>query len=178
MSTHSGRCLAPLLVALALALVGGCSSIKVTQEFAPGTDFSPYRTFAMMPAAEQDERFRRPPLPPAAPRRIEDALTRELIARGLRPAGAAQADLSVAYHVGRRKGMDPSTYGQTYKWTGPSAQAVPIQREIEEGALLVDLVDARTGRLVWRGEAKGKPDPREIDAAAAAVLAQYPHVAP
>ncbi len=165
-----------VLVPLSLLAVGACSSvpIKVSQDFKNETDFSAYRTFAMMTAAELEQRWGESSLAPDLTRRTEDALARELVARGLRPAGAAQPDLAVAYRVGRQKGVDSSTYGRTYTWSGPSATAAPIQKEIDEGTMVVDLVDARTRDLVWRGRVTAKADAREIDRAVAAVLAQYP----
>jgi len=175
-------CLPPsILIPLVLVVVTGCAStaMKVSQDYSAGTDFSTYRTFAVMSPQQIQERFGAKPLDPDDQRRVEEALSRGLSARGLQPAGGARPDLDVAYVIGRRAGKDPSTYGRTYEWSGtsPSAEVAPITRDIEQGVLLVDLVDARNGQLVWRGEAKGKPDANQLDRAVREILRQYPPAA-
>jgi hypothetical protein len=172
------RLRSPTLAALlpaALALLAACSSIKVTQDYSKATDFSAYRTFAMISAADQDRIYGASTVPPETARRVEDALTQELTARGLRPAGAGQPDLTVAYHGGRRMTTDGKGYGRTYEYSGTDAKAVEITKDVQEGWLLVDLLDARSGQLVWRGEGEAmKPGKNAIEYGVQAILAQYP----
>ncbi len=164
-----------LTLAVTVAVAAGCSSIKVMQDYTPGTDFSAYRTFSLMSRAEAEARFGPSTTEPSVQLQIEEALQRELISRGLQPAVGASPDLTVVHHARRQQAVDKSTYGRTYTYSNNgTAEPVPITKQVDEGALLVDLVDARTGRLVWRGEGKGKPVRKNIDLAAAAILAQYP----
>jgi hypothetical protein len=174
MSPHAGRALAPILAPLAL-LAAGCATIEVHQQYDDGKDFAPYRTFALVPRAEMTERFGESRLSPAVQQRIEDALAHELPARGLAVATAAPADLAVAYFAGRRQGVDEMTYGQTYAWSGASgAQATDIHKELEEGWLVVDLVDVKTGKLVWRGRGQAELKSGVVEPVVKAILAQYP----
>ncbi len=163
------------LLSAVLVLLAACSSIKVTQDYPKGTDFSAYKTFGLISAADQERIYGPSKVPPETARRVEEALTRELTARGLRPAGAGQPDLTVAYHGGRRMTTDGSGYGRTYEYSGTDAKAVEITKDVQEGWLLVDLLDARSGQLVWRGEGEVmKPGANAIDVGVKAIVAQYP----
>ncbi len=170
------RCgLAPTLP-LALALAAGCAAkIKVSQDYKAGTDYSAYQTFAFVPAERMEERFGKSRVAPATEQHIQAALSRELAARGLRPAGPAEPDLAVAFRAGAHKTVEDAKYGQTFEWAGEAGHPVDIEREVDEGWLTVYLVDLRTGELVWRGEGSTtKGDPQSIDRTVAAIVGQYP----
>jgi hypothetical protein len=90
---------------------------------------------------------------------IREAIAANLKSHGLREDGTETPDVLVAFYVGLRErydmrylGYGVPFYGRSFRsrWGWPSgydAWAVPYT----ESTLIVDLVDARTNQLVWRG---------------------------
>jgi hypothetical protein len=88
--------------------------------------------------------------------RIVAAVDRQLAAKGSRQVDAvADADLLVTYHVvlsqdvavsGNRTGVN--------RWASARVEAVPV------GALIVNIVNARTHATVWRGMVSRDLDPK------------------
>ena len=167
MSLLHGRSVAPSLLAVMLALVAGCASsskIKPTQDYTRGTDFRPYRTFVFLSPTEMGAWYGGKPHDAEVSSYVENAVGRELVARGLRPVDASQADLAIAFRAGKHQDVDEATYGRTYAVdpTTGNATAVPIKKDIIEGSLVIDLhrrahPEARLAR-VGRGEAGTRDD--------------------
>ena len=150
--------------ALALAAtlgILGCASVNTSSDFDPTADFSRYATFKIMESKEIKSYL--------VAERIEDAVAKQLTARGLKPA-AERPDLLVYYH-GRvdkltriEETQDPYVVGPG--WGGYNGYGVygggttTTVRETPVGMLFVDLVDASKKTLVWQGSANGTLDPR------------------
>ncbi len=73
------------------------------------------------------------------------------------------ADLLVLYHVSLERKLDTRTIttpdkGGTSEWE--VHRPVPTEHTVAyaEGTLVIDVVDNRTWRLVWRGTARGRHD--------------------
>jgi hypothetical protein len=113
------------------------------------------------------------PPEPVPDMRIREALTRELAARGLSKV-ESDATLLVSYHAARSTRIDilPLDSGSAAPPTGI--------RYVETGSLVIDLLDAASGKVVWRGHAAGvlRYGPKEvtaqIDTAVAELLARFP----
>jgi hypothetical protein len=139
--------------AMLLALVACEASMSAGADLDREADFHDYHTFAW---EEAD------PLPTGDPRldanpffiaRVHEAVTAELAARGIQRV-ESEPSLLVHYHasvrdrvhvyeVDRLAGYDVSEYG-------PGVDVL----QYDEGFLLVDIVDAQTRRVVWRGWAR------------------------
>jgi hypothetical protein len=169
-----------LMVALAtLALVGcAASGPTIRTDVDPKAEFSGYRSFGFFPAAT-----------PAGysgfvARYLEEAISRELTARGYTRADAA--DLMVNFHLQARDAVEvtqtPATYygwRSAYRWG-----AMPYEtnvRQYTEGTLNIDLVDRTQSQLVWAGVAVGRVKQRSldnpqpaIDAVVAQIFERYP----
>jgi hypothetical protein len=172
-------------VVLAAALVG-CSSVKVRTEYDPAAPFKTYRTYAWLPTApgpEQPAAMRNP----EAYARVVAAVDREMAAKKLvRTSVDANPDFLVSVLGWTRSGVEVVNYGYTYAGAyayGPygAGAMVPVNevREYTEGTLLLDFVDAKSRKLVWRGTATDTVTSPEsvrasIDAAARELLAAYP----
>ena len=166
---------APLLVA-ALILAAGCAQRpRVRATATPGTDFSKYRTYAIKPGnivypgASADRRGE-------IERRIQDGIAAELEGRGLVPQ-PEHPDLIVTYTAGAQQaagvggadtptgailsqGVDvrggPSGYdepGLVRPRENEPTDDVESRRRYREGNLVIDLLDGKTHRLVWRATA-------------------------
>jgi hypothetical protein len=153
------RSLSCALVA-ALALAGCAPKLQTTVDFQPDVSFASLNSFAVEPQASgpQTTDAQRANRAFAA-----QAVERQLVARGLRAAPAAQADLIVRPTIGTRAKVRVS---------GASSSGT-------YGGLVVDIVDRRSGRTIWHGVAyetvTGSMDVQaEIEKAAAALLADFP----
>jgi hypothetical protein len=160
---------------LPLALVVACSSVSTNYDYDTSYDFSKLRSYrwADIPSRSDAD--------PLVVQRVGTAVEAQLKAKGFVPAEGAP-DFLVATYVGRRTRIQVTDWGYAY---GPHAgwYGRPVDvYEYEEGSLIVDVVDARTRRLAWRGTAIGIVDPgatpegktERINEAVAKILEQFP----
>lgn len=135
-------------------------------EYDHAVDFSRYTTWSWQAGV---------PLPPEPvhDKRIREAISGGLAARGLSKVDSG-ATLLVRYHAARSTRIDLLPLD-----AGAGASPTGI-RYVETGSMVIDLMDAASGKVVWRGHAQGalRYGPAEIaaqiDAAVAGLLAQFP----
>lgn len=153
------------LLVLTLA-AAGCSGVDVRSDYEPATDFAAYRTYAWLPqtpTAQVDE---------LVIGRIQRAVDAALDAKGLRPVSADEADLMVNQSVSVTEKLRVSDPYYSYE---------PYEL-YREGTLVIDLVDAETRQLVWRGTGQTRlaelktPEEREerVRRVVEAILARFP----
>ena len=161
---------------LALALVPtGCASTEVRSYLARGVDLRQHRTYNW---ARDEAR------PTGDPRldnnrffeeRVQAAVDEQLANRGFEKTDSP--DLIVRYHAGVTQDFhNPGA--------GHPGECDECQPEVyDQGTLLIDLADAHTDRLVWRGWATGSIDgviddqqwmERRIDEAVARIMRELP----
>ena len=85
---------------------------------------------------------------PLMVQRIEAAVESELSALGLLKTDKG-ADLSIAYHAATRADVSLQSWGYAPRWGGGQ---VDVNRVVT-GTLMVDVVDAKAKKLVWRATA-------------------------
>lgn len=169
------------LIAVVLAAVAGCSPYSISDDFDNSADFSKYKTWTWFTGTKPSG----PGLDALNEARIKTALEAELPLRGLTRNDAA-ADLLVAYHasVSQKIEVTPTTLSYGYGW-GRGYAGMSYGNEVrtyDEGTLIVDLLDAKTKALVWRGTARATvyrdADPEyrteRIRGAIQAILQRYP----
>jgi hypothetical protein len=124
-----------MLPALALAQ-------KVSTDFDPNVDFSAFKTYAWAKGTPSPN--------PIGEQRIQDAVNKALQAKGLKLV-TDNPDLAVATHaVGKEEKELVSTgYGGPYRWGG--GMGTTSVNTYVKGTLAVDLYDAKTKKLAWRG---------------------------
>ncbi len=175
-----------LMVAAAAGLVlSGCASYQVESDFDPEVDFSQYGTFAWLPRTpDANSPIKSDSL---LYNRIERAVNNNLAAKGMRLAESeADASLLVTEHIGieQKLRVNTTNYGYGYgSWGyyGGGYQQTQVD-QYEEGTLMIDLIDAKTKQLVWRGTAQSRlqnlktPEERNkrIREAVDAILEKYP----
>ena len=175
---------------LSIALwLGGCTSIRVSQDYEVASDFSRYRTFEWAQAAQPntgDIRVDNPLLDA----RIRKAVERVMLGRGFHQADAKASDFRVAYRlviqsriesspvsvgVGTGFGIGSGSYG------GVGVGSTRID-SYEEGMLIIDFTDTNTGDLFWRGTGSKRlsrqSDPLNttevVNSVVDKILAQFP----
>ena len=145
-------------VLLAASLLSACGAIPVSTDFDPAWQIPPAPVYAWMkrpllkldPLVDND----------LMEARIQRAVDEQLAAKGFSmAAAAAQANVLVTYHVGEEDKLDVSgfhaSYGYYPCWRcgGPGFDSDLWVSQYTQGKLVIDLVDAQTKKLVWRGEA-------------------------
>ncbi|HEY8122323.1 MAG TPA: DUF4136 domain-containing protein [Myxococcota bacterium] len=164
-----GQRLSALAFALALGL--GCASSDGLYDHDPSASFAAYHNYAIVHSEVAGQDL---PLPSddvansqLVQRRVDAAIQRELAAKGLEPASAELADLIVAFSVSSRPAARSELYPAgggmywPYGWWHDHWDAV-YTRVYTEGLMIVDLIDAKSRLLVWRGWTKD-PLPRSED---------------
>jgi PBP1b-binding outer membrane lipoprotein LpoB len=169
--------LAAAVAALSATTLGGCAA--TVRSYRDRTaDFAQYRTYAWGPAdtfttgdprLDNNAFFRD---------RLQTAANAQFAARAFEQTETESADLLLHYHVNITQRIDVNEIDRKYGYCDECRAEV-----YEAGTLTLDLIDARTGRLVWRGWANRSIDgvldqqewmEREIDEAVVRILAQLP----
>lgn len=134
---------------LALA-ASGCVTMSVSSHLERNTDFTQYRTWDWGPADTLPTGDPRLDSNPFFKDHFEGAVEKALVTKGLRRAAVGtQADLIVHYHANisqRFQVNEPSPN------CGTDCEVSVI--EYDQGTLVIDMVDGKTTRLVWRGWAQ------------------------
>ncbi len=163
-------------MAAALLLPSLTFAQETSYDFAKGTNFSAYHTYALKEGTPVGN--------PLIDNRIIDALNTELAAKGL-TKDDAKPDLFVTYHIAFDKQKDISAWSTgmgPYGWHyGMGSTDVQV-REILIGTLVIDMADAAKKEVVWRGvgtkeiDTTAKPEKRDknIQKAVQKILKKYP----
>ena len=160
---------ATMAVFLGLALCGAAAgAAEITVNYDLQADFTRYNTW----------RWRKgtPAPDPVADKQLRDAIESTLAARGLSRV-ETRGDLEVVYHVvaENKVGVQKLVYKQPFF----ESQATRI-RYLSMGTLVLDMIDASSGKIVWRGEAHDATPPvqrsieRMIDEGIAQLLQDFP----
>jgi hypothetical protein len=157
-----------ILVPLLLAAACGASNAVVNHDSDPTASFTSLRGYRWLPQGEGG----------FLDARVRSAINTQLVGKGYDPQPRVPPDFFVTYHVVARDRVEVRDWGYTRGRFGRSASV----QQYTEGTLIVDIVDARTMRLVWRGTARGELDPdapagdreRRLKDAVARLLAPFP----
>ncbi len=165
------------LAIVCVALPAAAADVNV--DYDKSADFSKYKTYArkaMTPAPSS-----------IVQGRIDDALDRELQAKGWRKVESG-ADVHVITHasVGKQTRITADHFGGYggYRggrgWGGGWGSTHVNVSEIGVGTLMVDMVDAKSKQLVWRGIAtatvsnKAAKSEKKINKAAKKLFKDFP----
>jgi uncharacterized protein DUF4136 len=144
-----------LLAALAALILAGCATRTVSSHIGLNADFAKYRTYDWGPADALPTGDARLDNNEFLRDYIQGAIERELASRRLRLV-SNDPDLLIHWHTTVARELDVEAHRREYhgnpNWQGSSHD--PEIVEYETGTLLVDVVDARSNRLLWRGWAR------------------------
>lgn len=132
----------------AAAMVAACAPITVTSFTGQGADVAAYRTFAWERVDTNVPGDPRLDANPFFHEYLRGAIDRHLISRGYEPT-VLQPDVYVHYHASSQQKVYVSGQERTRERCRDCSVEV-----YDEGTVLIDLTDARTGALVWRGTAE------------------------
>ena len=149
-----------------LTLLSGCADkptydVDYDQSFA----FSEFQTYRWYDDDHntRESQYRRYN---SSDQRVRNTADQELMQRGFNQGARGQADFWVNYHVTKRQtqkisgqeqgmhgGVSGGTYGRSVSIGYSSGQSV---KTYEDGTAMFDVIDIKTGRIVWRGVAEGR----------------------
>jgi hypothetical protein len=154
-----------VIVIAICALASGLSfALQTSTEFSSKTDFNKFKTWSWGPADV--------PGNPKAEKRIHDDVEAQLAARGWKKIDEGQGDAVVSVH-GVVKDVDNydvlySGWAPGWNWSGVgigSGVGTTVQSRVRQGTLVIDVFDAASKSLVWRGTAEGTVGaPSEVEA--------------
>ena len=177
-SINKGR----LVLTVLLVAVAVSAWAKVISDHDPSVDFSKYSTFAWMAregSAEGD-------LPEHLRIRLQRVSEEVLAAKGFDPSPAPpQTDLLLTYYLGLNAELriDYTPYGPATPWGygywGGFNYGFTEVRQYTKGTLVLDIVDARTHKLVWTGTLQktvesANPPGKRIEKAVKKLLKDFP----
>lgn len=141
----------------AAALAAGCATLMVSSHVERGVNFADYVTYEWGPPDH---------LPVGDPRldnnpffndRLQGAIEKGLAARGYeRVNSGVEPQLLVHYHASVNQKVDVYKADHPYGYCYGDCDARVV--EFEEGTLVLDIVDVKTKKVVWRGWAQDAMD--------------------
>jgi hypothetical protein len=129
---------------------------SVTYDYDRAVTFSTYKTYAWTRGTELTDELNHA--------RIVRAIEAALVAKGLaRVEASAPPDVLVAYHASFENNLEIA--GSTHGWgpfgLGGDRWGAARVQPVVVGTLVVDISDARTGAIVWRGLASSDIRPTD-----------------
>lgn len=167
-----------LLAASAVLLVTSCSPFQVRTDYAETAHFTDYKTYQFrvddLKINDLDKD------------RVLNEVAKSLQSKGL--SASQTPDLIVNLKASHKKIediRDDRPYGM-WGWGGPYGWGWGMNRtwtsEYNRGSLVIDIVDAKTNKLVWQGVGSGinvdspKSKQKQIPAIVTEMMANYPPV--
>ena len=137
----------------ATVLLAGCSSLSVNYDYDTTADFTQYKNYAWMarPSTLPANAAQAQQQSDLLDRRIRSAIDAEMGGRGL-AQDPGSPDVLVLYHLGTQDKIQVTDWGYNYSpyYWGYGGRQVDVY-QYQEGTLIIDVVDAATKNLVWRG---------------------------
>ena len=117
----------------------------VKTDYNRGTDFSEYKTYSWEKVQTQD---------PLWADRIKEAVNSALAAKGLTPVASGGDIAVVAIEMTKNQQTLNTFYdgfGGGWRWGGGFGNATTTVDNYKVGTLVVDLFDAKSKQVIWRG---------------------------
>jgi hypothetical protein len=135
------------------ALAIGCATMSVGSHVERGLDFAHYRTYDWGPPDALPTGDPRLDKDPFFQDHVQGAVERQMAGRGFERSMSEPPDLRIHYHASIKRRIDvnraDSQFGYCYGEDCRTRVA-----EYEAGTLVIDIVETRTNRVIWRGWAQ------------------------
>jgi len=158
-----------------------CASIYgVEHDYDKQVDFANLKTYDWMSIPEKAN------IDSLSVQRVKSAVNTELKGKGLMMT-SDNPDFLIAEHLGKKDKIQVTDWGydygpyRGYRGRYPTTGGISVS-EYEEGSLILDFVDAKSKKMIWRGVAKAvvdradTPEKREklINEAVQEILKNFP----
>ena len=173
---------ATLFLIPALAITACASTMSVSSHVDHTANFMAFRTYSWGPADALPTGEPRLDQNPLFKDQFQGAVEKQLSFKGLALVTNGKPDLLVHYHANISEKLDVTSVDKKYGYCIRDDCNAKVER-YEAGTLVLDVVDARTNRLIWRGWAQdavkkmlASPDEmsREIKQGVPRMIAQFP----
>jgi len=165
-----------ILTSVGVMLLAATASFaqQVKTDYDRSTDFSQYKTYSWEKVQTQD---------PLWVDRIHEAVNAALTAKGWTQVPSGGNVAIVAVEMTRNQQTLDTFYngfGGGWRWGGGFGNATTTVENYKVGTLVVDLFDANTKKVIWRGSASGtlsdKSDKniKELDKGVQKMFAHFP----
>ena len=166
------------------ALGAGCSGMNVYSDFDPTAvdEMKAYKSYSWLPAPKSKGKS----ADQLIAKRIMMVTDEALVKKGYERAQTSAPDFLIGWHGAVDSKLQYSTvntyYGYGWGYWGGVGASQTYATEYHEGSLIIDIVDAKSNELVWRGVAQAevypKSDPeyrnQQIQSAVNKILSQFP----
>ncbi len=147
MTSYTRRSIARLLP---IAFLAACATINTGADFEPGTRLDRYATYDWgggdgLPVG--DPRLENNPFFDS---RVRAAVELELAAKGMKRA-TTSPDLLLHYHASIRQRVDVVQADEVRGYSFPRNPQNERMIEFDEGTLILDVAEAATKKILWRG---------------------------
>ena len=170
-------------LAIPMLALTGCATMNVSSHVDRNANFAPYRTYDWGPADALPTGDPRLDKDPFFQDHVQGAVEKELAAKGFeRSTPGAAPDLLIHYHASISERIDINRVDREHGYCyDDDCQARVF--EYEAGTLVLDIVDARTNRVIWRGWAQDSVEDmlnnqdkmaQKINEAVRRMLARFP----
>jgi hypothetical protein len=149
------RAVNALLVLFFIGFTVSCASIYgVQHDYDKQVDFANLRTYDWMSVPEKAG------INSLVVQRVKNAVNAELQAKGIMMT-SNNPDFLIAQHLGKKDKVQVTDWGYDYGphrryWGGHWGRGGVSTYEYEEGSLILDFVDAKSKKMIWRGAAKAE----------------------
>ena len=140
-----------LLLLLVVAATVGCQTVRVSQDYALGTDFNQYKTFAYLKKGVDEAKISE-----LDKKRILRAIDAEMMAKGFTKSENPDVLVSIFTDSKERVNVYNNwcwNFGYGFGWGGFGVGG-PFGNNVSrstEGVLYIDLIDAQNKDLIWQG---------------------------
>ena len=140
---------------LAAVLTVACSTMTTSVDYDHTVNWSQFHTFQIAGGTQSPDTFTQ--------KRIEDGITQALQAKGWQPV-TSNPDVTVVPHVvlSAEKQWNTEGMGGFRRFGGGMAQTT--QTQVPIGTIVVNMVNPKTGELIWRGMAQDQVESNGKDA--------------
>lgn len=142
------RCRFALLIPA--VLLTACATINTGADFEPGTRLDRYGTYDWGGGDSLPVGDPRLDNNPFFDSRVRAAVELELAAKGLRRV-TGSPDLLVHYHASIRQRVDVVQADEVRGYSFPRMRETERVVEFDEGTLILDVAEAATKKILWRG---------------------------
>jgi hypothetical protein len=141
---------------MAAVVLNACGAIPVSTDYDPAWQMPADASYAWIkrPSAHADPMIDNDLVAGRVRRAVDD----QLEGKGVRPvASEAEASLLITYHIGEEEKLDISTFHSNFGYYpcwgcyGPGFDSEVWVNQYTQGKLVIDMIDAKTKQLVWRG---------------------------
>lgn len=145
--------LTALMVALAAAASACATTMTASSYVERGLSFTQYRTYDWGPPDALPTGDPRLDKDPFFQDHLEGAVEKAMATKGLERPANAPPDLLIHYHASITHRLDVNRLDRQYGYCS-RAGCEPGTTQYEAGTLVLDVVDTRTNRVIWRGWAQ------------------------